>query len=252
MSDENLINNENFSKLIDAYRKALIERYSHSNLEKYPILKKLDRNIIDNLILYFLELLYPPFEERKQLDNAFQSLNNFIHTPSKLFGVLGNLTYAVIQFGKMLISALQAGLNALRSYLAAHKFEKILYTESLPYLEKGFDISDPKLFQSLIAKIPKKDADEFREQVVKLFRTLSNKKLLEKVQDVMIHVIEKMESKPNLYSREEINGIRLGYSIIEKGKGLFENLPKEDIELILVGIDSIEKDFYEEAVRQNR
>ena len=108
------------------------------------------------------------------------------------------------------------------------------------------------MFNSLIAQIPKKDADEFREQVIKLFEVLSKRELLEKVQDVMQHVIEKMESKPRLYSQQEVAGIKLGYGIIEKGKELFMNLNEHEIRIILRGIDFIEKEFYESAIAESK
>ncbi|MCB1143508.1 MAG: hypothetical protein H7A24_11530 [Leptospiraceae bacterium] len=252
MDSNNYLEDEQFSLIIEAYRKSLILRYSEEKIENFPDLNALDRGTIDKLIHYFLELLYPPYEERKHLDNAFQSLNNFVHSPTKLFGVIGNLPYAIMRFGKMLIQALQAGISALRSYLAAHKFERVLYIKAKPLIDQGLDISEEKVFNSLIAQIPKKDADEFREQVIKLFEVLSKRELLEKVQDVMQHVIEKMESKPRLYSQQEVAGIKLGYGIIEKGKELFMNLNEHEIRIILRGIDFIEKEFYESAIAESK
>jgi hypothetical protein len=248
---DSLLQEKNFNLIIDAYRKSLLLRYSEENIKKFPELSKIDRTTIDKLVKYFLELLYPPLEDRLKLDNAFASLSNFVHSPSKLMGVLGNIPYAVMKFGKMLFSALQAGMNALRSYLAAHRFEKELFDASLPLIEKGIDISEEKVFNSLLAKIPQADADDFRHQVVKLFEILSNQELLIKVQDVMLHVIEKMESKKNIYTSEEVEGIKLGYGIIEKGKELFSSLEKEDIDTVLKGIDIVEKTFFERAKREN-
>ena len=139
---DSLLQEKNFNLIIDAYRKSLLLRYSEENIKKFPELSKVDRTTIDKLVKYFLELLYPPLEDRLKLDNAFASLSNFVHSPSKLMGVLGNIPYAVMKFGKMLFSALQAGMNALRSYLAAHRFEKELYDASLPLIAKGIDISE--------------------------------------------------------------------------------------------------------------
>ncbi len=249
---DTLLQEKDFNLIIDAYRKSLIIRYSESNLNRYAELSKINRSTIDKLIHYFLELLYPPMEERLKLDNAFNSLSNFVHSPSKLMGVLGNIPYAVMKFGKMLFSALQAGMSALRSYLSAHKFERLLYDAAIPLIEKGVDISEEKVFFTLLAKVPKEEADDFRHQVVKLFEILSNQELLIKVQDVMLHVIEKMESKKNLYTKEEIDGIRLGYGIIEKGKELFRELSEKEVKTVLQGIDTIEKDYFEKACSESK
>jgi hypothetical protein len=216
-----VIQQKEFSLLIDAYRKSLIRRYSAENLKRFPELSQFDRKVIDNLINYFLELLYPPYSSRVELDNAFHSLGGFVNSPAKFMGVMGNLGYAIVKFGKMLVSAIQAGIAALRSYLAAHKFEAELYKNALPLLEKGVDISEETVINSLIGQIPEPEATAFRKQVVRLFEVLADKKLLEKIQEVMHHVIEKMESKPNVYTKDEIKGIQLGYNIIDKGKVLF-------------------------------
>lgn len=249
---ENLLEEKNFHLIINAYRSSLLSRYGTENLQRYPELAEIDRPTVDRLVHYFLELLYPPLEERKKLDNAFQSLSNFVHSPSKLMGVLGNIPYAVVKFGKMLFSALQAGMNALRSYLAAHRFERKLYEAALPFLEKNIDISEEKVFFSLLVQIPKSEADEFREQIVKLFEILSKQELLQKVQDVMLHVIEKMKTKPHIYSEEEIAGIQMGYGIIEKGKEIFGNLKEEEVKLVLMGIDLIEKDYFDRALNSQK
>lgn len=242
-----VIHQKEFSLLIDAYRKSLVRRYSEENLKRFPNLSHFDRKVIDKLINYFLELLYPPYSSRVELDNAFHSLGGFVHSPAKFMGVMGNIGYAVVKFGKMLLSAIQAGIAALRSYLAAHRFESELYKNALPLLEKGIDISEETVINSLIGQIPEPEATAFRKQVVKLFEVLADRRLLEKIQEVMLHVIEKMESKPKVYSVEEIKGIKLGYGIIDKGKELFSELRQDEIQLILKGIDMVEKDFYERA-----
>lgn len=241
------LEDEKFALLIDAYRKSLVRRYSQENISRFPELSNFDRKIVDKLISYFLELLYPPYETRKELDNAFHSLGSFVNSSAKFFGVMGSLGYAVFKFGKLLLLGIQAGIAALRSYIAAHKFESELYQNALPYLEKGIDISEEKIFNSLIGKIPEKEATAFRHQVVKLFEILANKKLLEKIQEIMLHVIEKMQQRPDVYSTSEIRGIQMGFNIIEKGKVIFDELTPEQIQIVLRGIDTIEKDFYERA-----
>ncbi|HNC00727.1 MAG TPA: hypothetical protein PLS71_20955, partial [Leptospiraceae bacterium] len=62
------------------------------------------------------------------------------------------------------------------------------------------------------------------------------------------YVIDKMKSKPETYSKDDIDGISLGREIIIHGKEVFTNLSQEQIDLILKGIDTIEKDFYYRAL----
>lgn len=246
--DTSFIKDPRFAKIITAYRKSLVERYSPANISRFPEFTGMKRETIDLLIQYFLELLYPEYEVRKELDNAFQALAAFTHSPTKLFGVMGNIAGAVFKFGKLLIPAMQAGINSLRSYVAANNFEKDLFMHAIPLIDKGTDISEEKVFMALVANIPQVEADKFRYQIVKLFEILSQKQLPEKALEVMQSVKHKMETKKNLYTDQEIEGIQMGCNIIEKGKFIFTELTDPEIALVLKGIDRIEEDFYQRCL----
>ena len=61
-----------------------------------------------------------------------------------------------------------------------------------------------------------------------------------------------MKLKPDTYTYADIDGISLGKGIIIRGKDVFTELSQEKIQLILKGIDTIEKDFYERALKENK
>ncbi len=246
-----ILEEKDFPKLISAYRNSLIKRYSEENLSTYKEFDSIPRERIEKLVNYFLELLYPEIEKRIELDKAFIALGNFIHSPDKLFGLIGSVGTIIFKFGKQFFSAAKAGVSALKSYLKANQFEVTLFIEAKQMLEQGFDLNDEIVFNKLISRIEKKEANEFRKQIISLFETLSNQKLLEKVKEVMIYVIEKMKEKPNIYNQSDISGIELGIFIIDQGKIIFSELDEKTIQLILKGIDTVEKDFYQKAVNQN-
>lgn len=250
--NNNPIYEKEFALLIDAYRKSIYRRYSTDNIQRFPELQGIDQKTVDKLTYYFLELLYPEHSERLKLDEAFLALSRFIHSPEKLFGLVGSIGTILFKFGKLFFAAAKAGVSALRSYLTAHKFEHTMYEEAKLFLQRGQDINDPTIFDSLIAKIPKREADAFREQVVSLFTSLTKQELLEKIVEVMEYVIHKMQSKPDLYGKDDISGIELGKSIIIQGKKIFEELSDKEIKLVLKGVDTIEKDFYDRAVESTK
>lgn len=249
MSKPTPLKEKEFGLLIIAYRKSLLKRYSRENLKRFKEFDSIDQATVDKLTYYFLELLYPELEERIKLDQAFASLASFVHNPDKMFGLLGSVGTILYKFGKQFFSATKAGISALRSYVTAHKFEAILYEHAKEMIKEGKNIEGEENFNRLIASIPKKDADDFRHQIVNLFSTLSRKELLEKILEVMEYVIEKMKSKPDTYSQEDVDGISLGKEIIIHGKEIFTDLTKDQIALILIGIDTIEKDFYYNALK---
>lgn len=243
-----LLDEPDFPKLILAYREALRMRYSKENLSRYPEFSTIPEQRVELLTRYFLELLYPEWEGRRKLDGAFHSLAGFVHSPSKVFGLLGSLGSAVFKLGRHLRSAFQAGIAALHSYVTAHRFEEIMFEKSKELLRNGKDLSDPNVFRSVLASVPRKDAEKFRSDIVTLFRTLSDRELLTKIKQLMEAVVNTMKSKPKTYTREEVEGILLGTGILTQGEELFQGMERKEMDLILEAIDRIEKDAFEEAL----
>ncbi|MDV6235747.1 hypothetical protein CH379_008920 [Leptospira ellisii] len=248
---KNLLHDPDFPVLIRAYRSSLMRRYSASNLERYPEFKTIPRSTIDSLLGYFLELLYPEYEGRVLLDGAFQSLSGFVHSPSKVFGLIGSLGAAAFSFGKHLGAAFRTGFAALNSYLTARRFETLMFEFAKEELKKGNDPEDPNVFRAIIAQVPKTEADQFRIDLVKLVETLSNRELLDKIVSMMRAIVRKMDSKPKTYTKLEVEGIGLGLSILEKGRELFEGLSEDEMKRILAAVDRIETDFFEDALKRN-
>lgn len=249
---DKVIFDPDFAKIIEAYRKSLIKKYSYENISRYEEFSNIKKETVDKLISYFLELLYPEHEVRLKLDNAFDSLAGFVNSPPKFIALLGNIGYAIFKFGRHLTSAIRAGIAALTSYLIAHRFEKDLLINGKELIQEGIDITKEENFEILISKIPREEAEKFRHDIVRLFSALSNTELLEKIIEIMEHVIEKMEKRPRVYSKSEVDGIKMGMDIINKGKEVFYELKHEEIKLILKGIDTIEKDFFEDILKRHQ
>lgn len=243
-----LLEEPEFPKLISAYREAVKRRYSKDNLSKYPKFSAISEDKVDLLVRYFLELLYPEYEGRKRLDGAFTSLAGFVHSPQKVFGLLGSLSMAVFKLGRHLRSAFQAGFAALHSYVTAHRFEEIMFSKAKELLKEGKDLQNKSVFDHVLASVSKKDADQFREDILKLFTTLSDKELLSKIKQLMDAVVKTMKSKSKTYTQQEVEGIMLGAGILTKGEELFAGLNREEMDLILEAIDQVEKDAFEEAI----
>lgn len=236
-----------FPKLIDAYRNNILTKYGKENLENYPEFQALSEEKIEIMTQYFMKLLYPEWEERQRLDSAFGSLKGFVQKPSKVFGLIGSLGLSLWKIGKYLPEAFRAGLAALSSYLAAHEMEAELLREAKPYILRGENLKDEKIFRKLLPVIPKDQAEKFRKDIVSLFKTLTNEILVDRIVMIMANLVEKMKSKQDLYTTEDIEGISLGLSILQQGKSILEKLNDEEKNLMLSAIDRIEKDYYESA-----
>ncbi len=243
-SKETIVNHPLFPKLILAYQKSLIKRYSQEAISKYPKYKDIPRETIEQLILFFLDALYPKFEKRIELDAAFSALAGFVHHPAKLWGILGNLAASLFRFGKHFPAALKAGLAALHAYVTAHKFEEILIRETETEAKLNDPFASDDSFVRVLARIPKKDADAFREDIGKLFSIFMDPILVKKIILIMEDVLKKMESKGSLYTIADHKAIQLGIHILRQGEFIFDKLSKTEMQLMIEAIDTIEKDFF--------
>lgn len=223
------------SHLIDKYRESVQLRYEYDDLkERFELSTQVTREVIENLKSYFMECLYPHAEERAKMDEAFDGLNSFISHPSKTWRLLGNMTMAVLKFGHHFPMALKAGLVSLESYLNAKRFERDLLKSAVKLKFKP-PISNEQ-FEQCITQIKRSELEDFTDDIVSLFKSMSNTKLLKKTIVIMNEVLEKMKKHPTVYSTNDYEGVEMGIHILQTGYDLFkeykESLKTETIEVI--------------------
>ncbi len=116
--------------------------------------------------------------------------------PTKVWGLVGNLTSAIFRYGFQLPAALKAGLSALEAYTSAKHFENTLLHAAI---DKKFKIplSDDE-FNACLCAIPENELEKFIEEVSQLFRAFTDTVLLGKTISIMQDVVETMKGKPEL------------------------------------------------------
>lgn len=228
--------------LINKYRSVVAERYEYENVKKtLKLPDNITPEIVETLRRYFLNNLYPEPAQRAKLDAAFAELENYVLHPAKVWNLLGNITSAIFKFGFQFPAAIKAGLISLEAYTSAKHFENTLTSAAL---DKGLTIpvSDKQFYDCLIA-IPKDDLYRFISELEQLFASFTNTNLLGKTISIMEDVIEKMKSKGDMYSRNEIEAIELGLDIMRKGYNLFIRYDDAMKNEILQLITDNEKEF---------
>lgn len=239
--------NELKDHLIDKYRQLVADRYDY-NLIKDSLPNHVGKEEVEALRYYFLHYLYPEPDARKELDEAFSYLEGYVTQPKKVWGILGNIAGAIFRFGSMLIDALKAGLVSLDAHVAAKRFEEDLYMAAL---RGGYDIplSDEQ-FRDCMRNIDRRRVERFIDDVGKLFTSMSNTKLLGKTIEIMNDVVAKMESRKRIYTTEEVEGIKLGITILEKGYELFKDFPETTKKAVVAFIVEKEHRFTEELYQE--
>ncbi|MCW3124909.1 MAG: hypothetical protein JWO03_567 [Bacteroidetes bacterium] len=230
--------------LINKYRELISHRYDTviRNIDKAPVALKpaVAKDIKD----FFLEHVYPEPAERRKLDAAFAELEKFVTTPSLVWGLIGSLPMAILQFGAHLPSAIKAGMKSLEAYTSAIGFESSMLQAAI---DKGYTIPlTDEQFIDCLKNIPREKLENFITEASVLFTVISNTTLLSKTILIMEDVIKRMKSKPNLYNEDQISAIRMGLDLMQKGYELLSPYDDETKHAIISFIATTEVNFIAE------
>lgn len=237
------------NEVILAYRRAISERYDFEQLQKkYDLPPSFSEERMELLKSYFLTHVYPEPYKRAQLNDAFESLDNYTQNPQKILRVLADSVRILFKYGRHLPKILSAGLKALRSFKMGADFEQNLTKAALNYERKP--PYGKKDLEAFIKTLSQEKIDRFIENNKALFETLHDRKLMKKIIEIVEHLIEKMKSRPSVYSQEEIAGLEIGRDIVREGNLLFESLNEQEQRELLARIIEIETDALQEVFEQ--
>jgi hypothetical protein len=216
------LHDELASHLILQYRKLIEERYQYASLaELLHIPSQISEEDVDKVREFFLKSVYPPPEQREELDSAFKNLKSYILNPAKAIGLLGNVAIVSFSFGTKLPQAIKAGMVSLESYLSARKFEERL----LEVAEEKYGkvpLSQEE-FLDCINQLPYEESVKFIEEIGSFMVSLTNIELLEKTVEILNRVVDRMSKRPRLFKPGEVAGIKLGVNILQHGYEVFSS-----------------------------
>ncbi|UOY05114.1 hypothetical protein L0P88_14300 [Muricauda sp. SCSIO 64092] len=227
--------------IIDGYRATIRQRYQYQNIKRhYEIPETINEETVILLRNYFLNHIYPDFEKRRELDKAFQSLDEYIKQPQKLIQVVLDASKLIFNYGRHLPKILNTGLKAMKSFRAAAKFENIFVEEAIKNnMEAPYDLSK---INRLVNLLPRQEIEDFIETSQSLFQTLHDKALIHKIIETIEFLISVMRKKEKSYSLSQIKGLELGLEMLVEGNKLFNQLTKKDQKKLISLITMIERD----------
>ena len=230
--------------LINKYRELVSRRYDELIKNIHETDLKLEQDVAQAIKHFFLTDVYPAPARRRKLDAAFGELRNFTTNPALIWGLLGSLPIAIMQFGMQFPNAIRAGLTSMQAYTSAIGFEEAMLQAAL---EKNFKepLTDEQFFDCLRA-IPHKSLDNFINEASVLFVVISDATLLTKTMNIMRDVIRRMKSKPETYTADQVEAIQMGLELMEKGYDLLEPYDEETKRDIIAFITENERDFIAE------
>ena len=230
--------------LINKYRELISMRYDKviDNINNAPV--QLAPEVARQIKVFFLEYIYPEPAQRRKLDAAFTELGHFVTNPTLVWGLLGSLPMAIMQFGSHLPSAIRAGLKSLEAYTSASGFEASMLQAAL---DKGYQepLTDDQ-FLDCLRHIPETNLHKFITETTVLFTVISDTVLLSKTILIMKDVVNRMKSKPAIYNENQVQAIQLGLDLMERGYELLLPYDKETKHAIITFIADNEANFISE------
>ncbi len=238
------------SALIDAYRKELRKRYQLKNVRRFDAFADLSDEKVKALRDFFLDHIYPPSKQRELLDDAFDNLGTVITSPRRLKPLMGAVFKSLWSIARMFPAAVKTGVTTLEAYRETRRLEMMMlaYAEKHNYTPE--DLADHQNIVAMVAGLPDGEVLKFLAEVLRLFKSLSNVKLLSAARDIMERSIEVMEAREDLYEAHETAGLQLGYEIIAGGVELFSQLEPEEFSIVINGIETIELDWFERILEE--
>lgn len=232
---------EVLNEIIIGYRKVISDRYNFENLqEKYDLPASFDAARIELIKNYFLTYVYPEPAKREELNEAFNSLDSYTENPEKILRILIDSGRILFKYGRHLPKILSAGIKALRSFKTGSEFESQL-VENAMNSDRKLPFSKEDI-NSFISRLSSEKVEQFIENNKALFETLHNRTLMKKIIEIVDHLIQKMQSRAQTYSSEEVGGLIIGRDIVREGNLLFESLEKTEQRDLLAWIIQIETD----------
>ena len=231
-------------QIITGYRNTIQQRYQYENIkDSYGLPDSIDAETVNQLREYFLNYMYPEFEKRQELNEAFSSLEAFTKHPKKLVAVALDATKLIFKYGRHLPKILNTGLKAMQSFKAADTFENNLVDEAIKNNIEG--PYNPEKIDALITLLSREEIEQFISISESLFDVLHDKILIKKIKGIIEYLIKMMRKKENTYTSQQIKGLELGLEMLTEGDALFNRLTIEDQQNLVDLIIVIEKDALE-------
>jgi len=239
MSEEAVLN-----EVILGYRNVIKEKYDYKNLKKRPdIPSAYTEEVSIKIKNYFLNYSYPEPKKRQELNEAFQSLDNYLKNSEKLMRLVIDSASIVFKYGKHLPKILNAGIKALKAFRRASKLEEGLVKNAMLSKEKA-PYSNVQI-NEFITKLSQGQLEEYMSSIYSLFSILCDTELMLKIKKILSLLIKKMEKRPKIYTIKDVNGIKIGQEIIVEADAIFNNIKAKKQQKIFDFIMKMEKEILE-------
>ena len=242
--------------VIEFYRGEIRQRYQLERLRQIREFNAIPDAMLEALSDFFLERLYPTMEVRAQMDEAFDDLAHLLRSPGRMRPLVGSALKSMFRLSFHLPAIISTGLATVDAIKETRKLETGLMAVAEPLRQEfkallGGGKSTQKYRRAmlrLVAGVPESTVRSLIEDVIRLFRALSDVKMLSGMLYLMEQCLHVMESRRDVYTDKDRESMELGLEVLRGGHDLFLQLKPSDFPKILKGIDRVETTWYEDVL----
>ncbi|MCC6489718.1 MAG: hypothetical protein IT364_19655 [Candidatus Hydrogenedentes bacterium] len=231
--------------VIDGYREELRGRYALENVRRFSQFDGISDEKLETLRDYLLECVYPAAAERHRLDVAFEHVGQILHSPRQMAPLMKMAVAAAWKLGLGFTSAMAVGTHVIEVHRETRRLEESMCEFARVHQSTPETMARRESIVRMLAQVPEQEMLRFRKDVLKLFESLSNVKLLAAAVSIMENAKNLMESRPDLYGPEEVAGFQLGHDVLRRGLALFQRLRPQEFAALIGGIEAVEIDWYD-------
>jgi hypothetical protein len=226
------------------YRSELQRRYQLKNVRRFDSFTDISDHQITELRDFFMGQIYPEPAERDQLDLAFDRLSLMLRSPMRMKPLMGAALSSLWKIGHRLPAAISAGRATIDAYVKTRHLEAAMIAEAERRKLGPEDFADREKMICLIQAVPEADVMTLVQDILSLFRALTNVEMLQVASAFMRQCLKVLEERQDIYSDEDREGVRLGLALLEQGLALFIDVDKAHFPKLINGIHQIELDWY--------
>ncbi len=237
-------------QFVTIYHNEIDNRYDiekiglHEEIQEANI-SLLDQEKTDAIKVFFKLYLYPQSEARNDRDNAFLSLIQLLHEPTKIITLFPSMPRIMWHIGRRFPQALSVGLDSNQAFYLSLVLERDIIDRIVQKYgqenRKNFQVSLQD-FKWSYRQNPYSQAHKLYKVGTKIFSTVQDIELIKITREILFLVKEQMEKNTERYG-EHILAIDYGQEVLEKTVQIFKGFSKEEIEKLLRIVKILEKKY---------